>query len=135
MTASTSKGEDVAGQFHIGDVLSITTGILVSRDLIGGVYKILNWMTGEELYTHQLPRVCREAAPVLLAKYPALADAQAQAEAVTPDSINNFLAKMEARYGKTLAVPKLNADQHERIDPMSELAERVHPDKIIVVQP
>lgn len=135
MTASTSKGEDVTKQFHIGDVLSITTGILVSRDLIGGVYKILNWMTGENLYTHQLPRVRHEAAPVLLEKYPALAKAQAEAEAVTPDSINNFLAKMEARYGKTLAVPKLNVDQHERIDPMSELAERVHPDKIIVVQP
>jgi len=134
MTPPVPGGEAVA-QFHIGDVLSVTTGILVSRELIGGVYKILNWMTGEELYTHQLPRVCREAAPVLLAKYPTLADAEAEAEAVTPDSVDNFLARMEKRYGKTLAVPKLSVDQHERIDPMSELAERVHPDKIIVVTP
>lgn len=122
-------------KFHIGDVLSVTTGILVSPKMIGGVYEILNWMTGESLFTHQLPRVSREAAPVLLALYPDLADAQADAEAVTPDNHANFIAKMIARYGEFLNVPKMNWEQHERIDPMSELAEKVHPSKIITVTP
>lgn len=121
--------------FHIGDILSITTGCLVSPKLIGGVYEILNWMSGESLFTHQLPRVGREAAPILLAMYPQLADAQAEAEAVTSSNFDSFIAKMVARYGVTLPVPKLNEDQHERIDAVSELAEKVHPSKIIVVQP
>src|SRR5882724_2028097 len=117
MTASTSKGEDVTKQFHICDVLSVTTGILVSPRGMDGVYEILNWMTGESLYTHQLPRVCRKATPVLLAAYPELENAQGEAEMVTPANIDSFIAKMVAYYGETIAVPKLNADQHERIDP------------------
>ena len=56
--------------FHIGDILSVTTGRLVSPRHIEGVYDILNWMTGESLFTHQLPRVSREAGPVLLAAHP-----------------------------------------------------------------
>lgn len=45
--------------FHIGDVLSAMTGTLVSPRHIGGVYDVLNWMTGESLMTHQLPRASR----------------------------------------------------------------------------
>jgi hypothetical protein len=40
--------------FHLGDILSVTTGRLVSLKHIEGVYNILNFMTGESLYTHQL---------------------------------------------------------------------------------
>lgn len=40
--------------FHLGDILSITTGRLVSLDHIDGVYNILNFMTQDSLYTHQL---------------------------------------------------------------------------------
>jgi hypothetical protein len=47
--------------FHIGDIISITSGQLVSLDHIGRVYNILDWMTGEELMTHHLPCVCEEA--------------------------------------------------------------------------
>lgn len=45
----------------------------------------------------------------------------------------HFLTKMVERYGETLPVPKMTADQHENIDPISELAETVHPDRIIPV--
>jgi hypothetical protein len=120
--------------FHIGDILSVTTGRLVSPNHIGGVYEILNWMTGDNLYTHQLPRVGNEARPVLLAAHPQLADAQAEADAVTPDNWQHFMTKMVERYGLMLPVPKMSADQHESIDAMSELVEKVHPDRIITVQ-
>jgi hypothetical protein len=33
--------------FHLGDILSVTTGCLVSPRGIAGVCDILNWMTGE----------------------------------------------------------------------------------------
>jgi hypothetical protein len=118
--------------FHIGDILSVTTGRLVSPRHIGGVYDILNWMTGESLYTHQLPRVCREAAPVLLAAHPKLASVDRDAE-INPENLSEWLTARIAEFGEALPVPKLKADQHERIDPLSELAEKVHPDRIIVV--
>lgn len=59
--------------FPLGTVLSITTGYLLAPNGIGGVYEILNFMTGDNLYTHQLPRVGRECAPYLLKQFPALA--------------------------------------------------------------
>lgn len=119
--------------FHLGDILSITTGRLVSLRHMSGVYDILNWMTGESLYTHQLPRVVREAEPVLLAALPQLAAVEVP-DFPVPERVATWLAEQVALYGETLPVPKLTADQHESIDPMSELAERVHPDKIIAIK-
>ncbi len=120
--------------FPIADVLSVVTGRLLVED-IGRVYGILNWMTGESLFTHQLPRVGREAEPAILAAHPELAEAVAEAEAVTPESWRTWLATWTERYGAELTIPKLTADQHERIGPVPELAETVHPDNIIVVSP
>lgn len=46
-----------AKPFNIADVLSITTGRLVSWQGIGGVYTILNHMTGDNL-RHPSTRAC-----------------------------------------------------------------------------
>lgn len=119
--------------FPTTDVLSTITGRLMGK--IGGVYEVLNWMTGESVYTHQLPRISREARPVLIAAHPVLSQAIEEAEQVTQDNYRDWLAKWLDRYGETIAVPRFAAAEHESIDPLSELAERVHPDKIIVVRP
>lgn len=42
----------------------------------------------------------------------------------------NWLAEQVERYGETRAVPQLSVDDHESIDPLSELAEKVPPDRI-----
>ena len=119
-------------EFATASVLSCVTGRLMGD--IGGVYEVLGWMTGESLFTHQLPRVSREATPVILVAHPTLQAAIDEAEQVTPDNFRQWLQTWEDRYGPTIAVPKLNAEQHERIDPLSELAEKVHPDKIVTVR-
>ena len=118
--------------FHIGDILSVITGRLVSTRHINGVYDILNFMTGESLYTHQLPRVSREAGPVLLRQHPLLATADASM--VNADNWKGWLAIQVERFGETLPVQPMTEDDHERIDPLSELAEKVHPDRILVVK-
>ena len=118
-------------EFPIGEVLSAVTGHLVCD--IGGVYRVLRWMTGGDVFTHQLPRVGREAAPVVLAMHPRLADAYEEAKQINRENWRQWLATWTDRYGPTLAVPKFTTDQHERIDALSELAEKVHPDNIIVV--
>lgn len=119
--------------FHIGDILSVTTGRLVSTRHIEGVYDILNFMTGESLYTHQLPRVSLEARPVLLRQHPLLVTADASM--VNADNWKGWLAIQVERFGETLPVQPMNEDDHERIDPLSELAEKVHPDRVVVVKP
>lgn len=115
------------------DVLSVVTGRLMGD--IGGVYEVLNWMTSESLFTHQLPRVGREATPAILAAHPLLQHAINEAEQVTTENWEEWRDTWVYRYGAMLAIPKLSAAQHERIDAMSELVEKVHPSKIIVVTP
>ena len=117
--------------FSTVDVLSTVTGVLLGD--IGGVYEVLNWMTGESVFTHQLPRIGREAEPVIVAMHPKLQQAIDEAEAVNRDNWQEWRDRWVERYGATLAVPKMNHHQHERIDPMSEAAQHFRPDQIVKV--
>ncbi|MEO9231534.1 MAG: hypothetical protein ABI216_21650 [Devosia sp.] len=101
---------------------------------IGGVHQVLNWMTGEPVFTHQLPRICREAVPVMLARMPELQSAIDEAEQVTGENYLEWLERWTKRYGLVIAIPKMNHTEHERIDPMSEAAQHFAPDNIIVVK-
>lgn len=118
-------------EFHLGDVLTITTGKLMSPRHMDGVYEILNFMTDDNLMTHQLPRAMRECAPHLLKQHPQLENIQMGE--VTPANFKQVLEDLCAQYGETMLVAKVPQDAHEFIDPVSELAEKVHPSKIIVV--
>jgi hypothetical protein len=120
--------------FPTAAVLSTITGRLVCEDGIGGVYEVLNWMTGEDVYTHQIPRISKEAAAALIAAQPALSKAIEEADRVTPDNWREWLAVWTERYGETIACPRMTVDQHERIDPLSEAAEKFHPDRIIIAK-
>ena len=119
-------------EFPTADVLSAITGYLICQ--INGIYEVLNYMTGESVFTHQLPRIGREATPVILTVHPELQAAIEEAKQITPDNWHEWRDRWIDRYGPTISVPKMTADQHERIDPMSELAEKIHPDKIVVVR-
>ena len=57
--------------FKTADVLSVTTGLLCGD--MGGVYEILDYMTGDDLCTHQLGRASLECAPFMLAQHPQIA--------------------------------------------------------------
>lgn len=123
--------DDAEKEFATCDVLSTVTGVLIAK--IDGVYEVLSWMTGESVFTHQIPRISREAQPVIVARHPYLQQAIDEASQVNRDNYAQWRQTWEDRYGLTIAVPKLTADTHERIDPISELAEKVHPDKIITI--
>lgn len=114
--------------FSLGAVLSITTGVLLCP--IDGVYRLLNFMTGDSIYTHQIPRVSQECKPHLLRQFPALT--QVDTSTVTPENWQAWLRDQEAKHGDTLTVEPLPPGEHYQIDPLSELAEKVHPSKIIV---
>lgn len=117
--------------FHIGTILSITDGKLISPDHIGGIYDLLGWMTGESLMNHQLPRVSREMEDQLRADFPDLA-------AVTvPDGIRSmeaaleYLASLEPEYGTHRDVRKADRANHTEIDPIAEI-KMIRPDLPII---
>ncbi len=108
-------------KFHLGDVLSITTGRLVSPRHIDGVYDILGFMTGESLFTHQLPRAGDACKPALFEQHPQLKDVDASN--VNEKNYKQWLAEQVAKYGEKLSVSPLVNGKWEAKDPIEELSE------------
>jgi hypothetical protein len=106
--------------FHIGDILSITNGKLVSPRHVDGVYDILGWMTGEDLMNHQLPRASRECEDNLRAQHPDLAAIDVP-KLSSKDEVFAWLDKATAQYGETRPVAKLDPADHTPIDPLAEI--------------
>ncbi len=118
-------------KFHLGDILSISSGYLVSPTLMDGVYEILNYMTGDDLYTHQLPRARKECAPYLLAEMPWLTE-------IDPSGVNGenhltWLNEQVKKYGAYHNVRPIHFEDHERKDPIEELIEMRGGDADIIV--
>ena len=137
-------------QFHISDILSITTGRLVSNRHIEGIYAILNHMTGDNLFTHQLPRATRECEPILAAAYPQLSKndpvvaheikvlsyAMANYPDDVPFAILGCVSRIQAAHGlpEMLEVAQLFHGESSHADPMEELEQLVGKDRIIKVE-
>ena len=128
----TQENETMTKQFHIGDILSVSHGRLVSPTHIDGVYAILNYMTGDKLFTHQLPRACRECEPWLRRQFPWLNEIRA--DGVGRDNWQQWLDKCIATYGEHHDVEPIPQDDHDRIDPLADLQEMVGKDRVIVAK-
>lgn len=89
-------------QFHVGDLLSITSGLLLSGRGMEGFYEILNFMTGHDLLTHSLPAAADICKPVLLQQHPWLA--KIDCTGVTEDNYEAFIEQVETKYGATHTV-------------------------------
>jgi hypothetical protein len=125
--------------FHLGDVLSVITGRLVSPRGMEGIYDILNFLSSEELFTRQLPRAARECKPFLLDQYPqfgtpeideAINILDRRLEGVKDENrkqvVLEWLKEQVEKYGEMFEVKqpphKLN---EEAKDPIEELIETV----------
>jgi len=121
--------EEGMKEYHIGDILSITTSRLVSLRRTDGVYDILNYMTDDNLFTHQLPRASEACRPALLEQYPELAGVDISG--MNGDNWREWLGEQEKRYGAQLPVRPL--ELWYRMDPFSELQEMMPNKPIIIV--
>lgn len=119
--------------FHLGDVLTITTGRLVSPRHMDGVYDILSFMTGDTLYTNQLSRASIECLPWLLKQHPQLE--AIDPTPITPANYVEWLAQQVAIHGETLPVSRIPPEAHERIDPLTEMVRTLGEDRVVVHPP
>ena len=119
--------------FDLGTVLSITTSVLLTN--IDNVYKILDYMTGDELFTHQLPRVSDEMKPVIFEQYPQLKEVDASK--VTSLNWKEFLDKQTEKYGNSFPITPCGLWEHKKIDAQEELVDMLGGDesKVIIVDP
>jgi hypothetical protein len=137
--------------FHISDVLSVTTGRLVSSRHMEGIYDILNFLTGDNLYTHQLPRAFRECAPWMRTQFPDIMedsqiivrllpelDAEIAKAAGNKPSVDLACSqwvesvRLAAHLPETLPVYEMGAEMHTRIDPIEEAKAMVGDKRVIV---
>ena len=140
--------------FHISDVLSVTTGRLVSSRHMDGIYEILNFLTGDNLFTHQLPRAMNACKPWLRSTVPTLmedspgmperlADMDRRIKAVQQDREHIAVAirdwvedlRLTLKLPDKLPVYELGSDMHTHIDPIEEARAMVGDDRVLVVSP
>jgi len=95
------------------------------------VYGILNYMTGDNLFTHQLPRASREMLPVLLEQHPQLKDIDASP--VNEENWAEYRAKWIEQYGNSLEVLPADKNLHQVIDPITEACDMVGEDRVISI--
>lgn len=105
--------------FTLGEVLTCLTGKLLCD--MDGVYRALNFLTGENLYTHQLPRAFRVAAPFVAQQHPDLA--ALDWSDVGPDNCRQWLRAQVARFGPTRELTALPTGAYEAMHPLAELDE------------
>lgn len=122
--------------FHLGDILSVTTERMLSPTHLDGLFDILNWMTGDNLFSHQLPRAAQECQGPLLAQHPDLADIEVPdwPDGVPVAIVQAWLAEQVTRYGETREVTPLAPEEHTHIDPITEM-QRYHPGGVVVIVP
>ena len=134
--------------FDLADVLSITDGMLLSKRHMGGVYDILNFMTGDDLFTHQLPRAADECRPHILRQVPVLDSEGVKADLASlrhilneegqkpaPDLrgvIDRVVGRMALRYGDSFTLQQMPAAAHEVRSPIDE-AREILGNKLIVI--
>lgn len=117
-------------EFPIESVLTVATGFcLYPGKAFGKVYELLNWMTRDNLFTHQLPRAMKECQPWLLRQHPQLYTIEASA--LTVDHWEEWLIEQRDSLGDTVRVERIPQDDHDRIDPVEELLQ-MRPDAVIV---
>lgn len=119
------QAEDGSRRFHIGDILSVTTGRLVSPRGMDGIYDILGYMTDDSPFTTQLGRFAEECKPHLEAR---LGEALKPYSEI-PEGIKDSLSLYKWLHGVTdsmegdpfLKVGKIGEEDHAVLDPMTEL--------------
>lgn len=106
--------------FHLGDILSVTTERLVSPGGFAAVHELLDYMTGDTLMFHQLPRAAEECQPELLRQYPGLRDVAVPVEFRNEGHVWRWLHDQMALFGRGLPVEPLAPGDHTVIDPVAE---------------
>lgn len=117
--------------FSLGTVLSVTTGRLVAPGGIDDIYEILNFLTGETLVTHQIPRAIHTCQPYLQVKFPLLAKDHLESDlddlnarlaiADSPETtVQEWVASLIERFGPSINLHPLPPNLWQRRDPVEE---------------
>ncbi len=128
-------------RFALRTVLTVTTGRLLTEsdakhtgNGIDHLYELLNWMTADNLTTHQLGRAAEECKPWLLRWFPELTVCSVCLDSLDKwiskdrtggdEGIKMWIAELKLMFPALKGeydIPQIPADDHERKDPVDEL--------------
>jgi hypothetical protein len=106
--------------FSLGAILSVTTGILLCD--FGEVHELLDHMTGDALFTYQLPRAARECEGPLRDQFPQLEGIEVPVSLPSPELYVQWVETLHERYGEQHEVQPMRPGEHTVINPFDELA-------------
>ena len=109
----------MARKFDLGTVLSITSERLFTD--MGNIYEILNYLTDDELWTHQLSRAEDSAKPYLLSLFPELKNVGANVIINSKEDVDNFLAEQAKIYGNSFEFEPMPLGMYNHMSPFEEL--------------
>lgn len=114
--------------YPLGVVLSLTTGMLLCP--FDEVHEFVEFMAGEPIWTHQLPRVGKEVEEVLKRQHPALAEVtppelQRDSQASIEEQIKDWVAEQAKVHGEMITCRAMHAEEHQPKGPITELAEMI----------
>lgn len=115
--------------FTLGQVLTVIGGKMLCSG--GELYEVYNFLTQDDLFTHQLPRAAKECEPVVKARHPELA--ALPFDEITPENGREWLAKQVERFGPTVELETIPPQSHAEIDPLREAEQIFGIDHVIVV--
>lgn len=117
--------------FATVDVLSTTTGRLLGD--IGGVYRVVSYLVGRDVFTHELVTYGKRAAAAIKAAVPAVPTSE-DAEHVDGDNFAAFRDSWIQKLGSEIELPdslrECLADDRNALDTLRDL---VPAEKIIVI--
>lgn len=141
-------------KFPLRSLLTVTTGRLLTtpegpRDNgIGQLYEILDWMTDDSNFTHQLPRAADECRQWLFKWFPELGTASACLDKLdqwisadktgtAQEGVKMWITELkmiDPRIKDEYEVGKIHVGDHKAVDPIKELVEmRESKEGIVVV--
>ena len=116
--------------FPLKQVLSVVGDRLLCD--VDGIYEILNFLTQDNLFTHQLPRACQECRPWLLRWFPEFTTYDDSS--VTPNNWRGFLDEQVEKYGPSRDIEPIPRDDHETKDPILEAWEMKGADRVVSIR-
>ena len=116
--------------FKLEEVLSAVSGVLLCK--IDKVYEVLNHLTGDSLFTHQLPRAGRVCRIPVFKQHPFLKEIDTSD--INPENWQEKLAVIKAKYPNEVELYPIQNWTH--IDPIDEAFDMMNGDdsKIIVAE-
>ena len=111
---------DLRKAWHIGDILTVITGRIVSPLGREAYLQLMEYMADRPLTPSDRLQYGGDFAMALLAQYPELEDISANEEDMPPDELRGiWLQRRAAEFGEFLSVNRLPPDHPARTTPAS----------------